>query len=127
MHGTELQELAAARADELPGAELTHPFGPGSDVWKVRGRMFMLQTDLADGPVVILKAAPADSAALRQAHADITPGYHMNKRHWITVAPGGTVDAELLRDLVTESYLLVIEGLPRAERPVDPATFGQRS
>jgi predicted DNA-binding protein (MmcQ/YjbR family) len=30
-----------------------------------------------------------------------------------------------VEDLVTESYLLVVENLPRAERPVDPATFGR--
>ena len=28
-------------------------------------------------------------------------------------------------DLVTDSYLLVVENLPRAKRPVDPATFGR--
>jgi len=30
-------------------------------------------------------------------------------------------------DLVTESYLLVVEGLPRRLRPVDPTTFGSGS
>jgi predicted DNA-binding protein (MmcQ/YjbR family) len=28
-------------------------------------------------------------------------------------------------ELVTESYLLVVEKLPRAQRPVDPDTFGR--
>lgn len=30
-------------------------------------------------PVVILKADAADALALREAHSDITAGYHMNK------------------------------------------------
>ncbi|WP_430459363.1 MmcQ/YjbR family DNA-binding protein [Rhodococcus opacus] len=51
----------------------------------------------------------------------------MNKRHWITLSPGGTIDKGLVDDLVTESYLLVVNNLPRPERPVDPETFGQRS
>lgn len=126
MHGTELQDRAATRTEELPGSELTHPFGENWDVWKVRGKVFMLQTDFTGEPIVILKADPADGQALRQAHADITRGYHMNKRHWITAHPDGSLDAELVDDLVTESYLLVVEGLPKREQPVGPQTFGQR-
>ena len=90
---------------------------------KVLGKMFALLTEIDRGPIVVLKADPQDSEALRQSHPDITPGYHMNKRHWITLEPGGELDAEFVRELVTDSYLLVVEGLPRARRPVDSATF----
>jgi predicted DNA-binding protein (MmcQ/YjbR family) len=126
MDNTQLQDRAATRTQELPGAELTHPFGTDWDVWKVRGRVFMLQTSITGEPIVILKAAPADGRALREAHDDITAGYHMNKRHWITLHPGGELDAQTVDDLVTESYLLVVENLPKNLRPVDPATFGQQ-
>jgi predicted DNA-binding protein (MmcQ/YjbR family) len=47
----------------------------------------------------------------------------MDKKHWITLHPGGGIDAGLVDDLVTESYLLVVEGLPKRRRPVDPETF----
>jgi predicted DNA-binding protein (MmcQ/YjbR family) len=127
MNGTTLQEHAQSRADELPGANLEHPFGPEWEVYKVRGKVFMLLTAVTCEPIVILKAAPADGEALRSAHADITPGYHMNKRHWITLSPGESIDKALVDELVTESYLLVVENLPRIERPVDPKTFGQKS
>ena len=126
MDGDALQEIARARAEELPAAEATRPFGPEFEVFKVFGRMFLLLTEVRGEPIVVLKADPRDSEALRQSHSDITPGYHMNKRHWITLEPGGTLDAELVRELVTESYLLVVEGLPRAKRPVDPGSFGAR-
>lgn len=122
-----LQELATDRAEALPGAELTHPFGEEWDVFKVRGKVFMLQPDVTGEPIVILKAAPADSFALRSAHTDITPGYHMNKQHWITLHPGGEIAAGLVEELVTESYLLVLEhSVPKSQWPVDPATFGQQ-
>jgi predicted DNA-binding protein (MmcQ/YjbR family) len=127
MNGATLQEHAQSRADELPGANLEHPFGPAWEVYKVRGKVFMLLTAVTGEPIVILKAAPADGEALRSAHADITPGYHMNKRHWITLSPGESIDKALVDELVTESYLLVVENLPRTERPVDPKTFGQKS
>ncbi|MGP9537529.1 MmcQ/YjbR family DNA-binding protein [Brachybacterium sp. AOP43-C2-M15] len=123
MEGRALQDAARSRALELPAAAMTHPFGPEYDVAKVVGRMFLLLTEVRGTPVVVLKADPRDSEALRLAHSDITPGYHMNKRHWITLEPGGELEEEFVRELVTDSYLLVVEGLPRAQRPVDPHTF----
>ncbi|MDN5729266.1 MmcQ/YjbR family DNA-binding protein, partial [Corynebacterium casei] len=112
-------------AQELPGTELTHPFGPDFDVWKIRGKMFLFLTVLDGEPIVDLKAEPLDSEALRSTHQDITPGWHMNKKHWITVRPGGTVDALLFYELVTDSYLLVIETLPKKKQPVDPQSFAR--
>ena len=41
----------------------------------------------------------------------------MNKQHWITLHPGGGLDAGLVGDLVTESYLLVVENLPKGHQP----------
>lgn len=49
----------------------------------------------------------------------------MNKRHWIALRPGSGIDDELVRELVTVSYLLVVEKLPRAVRPVDPALYAR--
>jgi predicted DNA-binding protein (MmcQ/YjbR family) len=125
MNGEALQEHARARVQELPGADLEHPFGHGWDVYKVRDKVFMLLTDVTGEPIVILKADPEESKALRAQHDDITPGYHMNKKHWITLHPSGDLSKTLIDDLVTESYLLVVDNLPRAKRPVDPATFGK--
>lgn len=50
----------------------------------------------------------------------------MNKWHWITLHAGEALQEGLVDDLVTESYLLVVEKLPCATRPVDPNTFGRR-
>ena len=108
---------------QCPGAELEHPFGPETDVFKVCGRMFLMRLELRGQWMVNLKVEPQDGQALRDEYAEITPGYHMNKRHWITLRPGD-LDAQLVEDVVTESYLLVVEGLPRRLRPVDPSTFG---
>lgn len=124
MEGKALQEVAAHRAQKLPAWELTHPFGEDWDVFKVRGKVFMLLTALADEPLVVLKTEPEESEALHAEYPDVTPGYHMNKRHWITLHPGGRLDAEQVEELVTGSYLLVVGGLPRAQQPVDHETFG---
>ena len=128
MTSVPLFDAARSRAAELPGTDRTFPFdGHNADVevWKVRGKMFAMLTR----GVVTLKADPFEAEMLRHTHAWITPGWHMNKRHWISVADG-VLNAEgagdqFLADLVTDSYLLVVAGLPRAQRPVDPATFGR--
>ena len=66
-------------------------------------KVFMLMTEVTGQPIVIVKADPEDGKALREEHEDITPGYHMNKQHWITLHPGGTLQKTLVDDLVTES------------------------
>lgn len=125
MDSVELTRTARERADELPGSELGQPFGPDWDVYKVRGKVFALLTEVTGEPMVTLKADPEESVALRASHPEIAPGYHMNKRHWITLTAGEGLDAALVRELVTISYLLVVEGLPRAVRPVDPAEYAR--
>src|SRR3954449_7586832 len=99
MRGKKLQERASRRTDELPGAELTRPFGPEWDVWKVRGKVFMLQADVTGEPIVTLKATPDDARSLQEAFPDVRPGYHMNKKHWITLLPNGGLDASLVDEL----------------------------
>jgi predicted DNA-binding protein (MmcQ/YjbR family) len=103
----ELQKLADHVAVNLPDADLEYRLDPNWDLYKVHGKVFMLMTDLPGRPVVVLKADPDNAVALREQYADITPGYHMNKKHWITVDGGGTVDEKLVRQLVIDSYQLV--------------------
>jgi predicted DNA-binding protein (MmcQ/YjbR family) len=44
---------------------------------------------------------------LRQAFADVTPTYHINKIHWNTVTLGGDVPEEELKQMVGRSYDLI--------------------
>src|SRR5690625_1087560 len=123
MDGKDLQKQAESRAQELPGTELTNPFGLDSDAWKICGKMFMFLTELDGGQIVNLKADPLDSEALRKTHASITQGWHMNTKHWITIRAGGKVAAPLVDELVTDSYLLVVESLPKYKQPVNSQIF----
>jgi predicted DNA-binding protein (MmcQ/YjbR family) len=99
-----------------PGAEETTPFGPDVLVYKVGGKMFAL-TVPDDFPARInLKCDPERSVMLREEHAAITPGYHMNKRHWNTVVLDNSLPSKLVRELIDHSYELVVASLPKAER-----------
>jgi predicted DNA-binding protein (MmcQ/YjbR family) len=100
----------------LPAAEETYPFGDEVAVIKVGGRMFAL-VPLSEGPgSVNLKCEPGRALELREAYAGIRPGYHQNKRHWITVDLDGSVEDDVVRGLIEDSYDLVVAGLPRAVR-----------
>ncbi len=100
----------------LPGAVLTFPFGEETAVFKVGGKVFALTA--AESPThVTLKAEPADVTGLVETYDAVERGYHMNKRHWITVQIDGSMPAELIEELVEDSYDLVVDGLPARDRP----------
>ena len=116
-----LLDLAEQTAVELASSSWEHPFGPDWDVFKVGGKVFLLTTQVPGRAVATVKCEPERAAELVSAHADISPGYHMNKRHWLSVWAGGDVPGDLVRDLVENSYRLVAAALPRARRPATAA------
>jgi predicted DNA-binding protein (MmcQ/YjbR family) len=110
------RDLVIAACGVKPGSSEDYPFGDGVAVFKVAGRMFAL-VPLGQPPgSVSLKCDPHLAAGLRARYAAITPGYHLNKRHWNTVALDGSVPDEELSELIDHSYELVVARLPRAQR-----------
>jgi predicted DNA-binding protein (MmcQ/YjbR family) len=76
------------------------PFGENTPVYKVMGKMFCL-TDMADFESVNLKVDPERGVELREKYASVQPGYHMNKKHWITVLMNGTIPDKLYGIIVS--------------------------
>jgi predicted DNA-binding protein (MmcQ/YjbR family) len=103
-----------ARLAGFSGAASSYPFGPEALVYKVRGKMFALLSGEGADATVTLKCTPEDGELLVSQFAAIKPGYHMNKRHWLTIGLSGDVPETLLHDLAGDSYALVVKGLPRA-------------
>lgn len=100
----------------LPGAEETYPFGEGTLVFKVGGKMFALVSMAGQPGSVNLKVDPELGRALVRDYPAVAPGYHMNKQHWVTVLLDGTVPEDLLTGMVEDSYDLVVSGLSRKVR-----------
>jgi predicted DNA-binding protein (MmcQ/YjbR family) len=101
------------RCLELPGTTEEFPFRPGLSVFKVSGKVFAL-APLADRPLRIsLKCEPGLAEQLRSTYAAIRPGYHLNKRHWNTVAVDGSLPDRLVLDMIEDSYDLVVAKLPK--------------
>lgn len=116
MDSKTLHRLAHELALALPFTEHCWPFGPQADVFKVGGKMFMLTGTAHGRPMVNLKSCPQKSLLNQQIYRSIEPGYHMNKKHWISVYAGDDISEALLTDLINDSRNLVVDTLSRKEQ-----------
>lgn len=86
------------------------------EAWRymLGGKMFAMQGSDKDGkPIITLKIEPSYGAELRKEHKDIVPGYYMNKVHWNSVRLDGNVSDELLKEMIDESYQILLTSLPK--------------
>ena len=109
-----LEEFRAHCA-KFPGFSEDLPFGPEVLAFRMGGRIFALM-DVDAFESVNLKCDPERAVDLREQHPGITPGYHMNKRHWNTVLTDGSVPYRVLLELARHSYDLVRASLPKKLR-----------
>jgi predicted DNA-binding protein (MmcQ/YjbR family) len=109
----------------LPGATEEFPFGPETSVFKVAGKIFAISGLEGQPLAVAVKCDPGLAEQLRASYAAITPGYHLNKRHWNTIVLDGSVPDAMVRDMIEDSYDLVVSALPRATREALGWTGGQ--
>ncbi|MDQ6654735.1 MAG: MmcQ/YjbR family DNA-binding protein [Verrucomicrobiota bacterium] len=99
-----------------PGATESSPFGPEHIVFKVAGKMFAL-VGLDDVPATAnLKCDPDLALELRDRYEDVRPGYHMNKKHWNTVAIASGIPGAEVKKMIDHSYALVVKSLPKKQR-----------
>jgi predicted DNA-binding protein (MmcQ/YjbR family) len=92
------------------------PFGESTLVFKVSGKIFLLMS-LDSLPLKInLKCDPEKAEELREVYSSVIPAFHMNKKHWNTIILDGQVSAKLIREMIDDSYALVVKSLPLKER-----------
>ncbi len=97
---------------KLPFTEETFPFDETALVYKVFGKMYAL-TSIDTFNIITVKALPEDVYELCDRYADINPGYYMNKKHWISINVNGSVTDKMIKELITNSYKLVVASLPK--------------
>ncbi|KIZ15588.1 MmcQ/YjbR family DNA-binding protein [Streptomyces natalensis] len=96
--------------------EFPFPRHPDVSTFKVGGKIFALTTLAASPLTVSLKCDPELAERLRAEHPEVVPGYHLNKRHWNTVSLVGGLPDRLVRDMIEDSYDLIVASLPRAQQ-----------
>ena len=104
----------------FPAAYEDYPFDDISDPgsWTVmrhgmNKKSFALIYERNGRLCVNLKCDPFDAGFLRQAFADVTPAYHMNKVHWNTITIDGDVPEDEIKRMIEQSYDLIKPKLRR--------------
>lgn len=99
-----------------PDAREDYPFGPDVAVFKIKAKMFATLAWRDEVANMNLKCASEQIPGLIDVFSGIHPGYHMNKKHWITVDLDYSVPTGEIEQLIDQSYALVVQGLRVKER-----------
>lgn len=91
----------------MSGAVIDYPFGESTAVYKIHDKMFALIAENKIPVRISLKCDPQLSKVLQEKYETVMPGYHLNKKHWITVVLTGQLPLDEVKGLITHSYSLV--------------------
>ncbi|WP_298418695.1 MmcQ/YjbR family DNA-binding protein [uncultured Kordia sp.] len=113
-------ELLREYCISKPAVTEEFPFDENTLVFKVLGKMFALtslkkwEQGLAS---INLKCNPEKSVVLRETYESITPGFHMNKKHWNTIELfQHELSNEFVQELIDHSYELVVKGMTKKQQ-----------
>lgn len=99
----------------LPLTEETTPFDEDTLVYKIGGKMYVY-TSISEFGWICLKCQPDRITELSDRYEDIGPPVHMSKGHWISVRTQGDLPDSFVKELIANSYELVIRAMPRKKR-----------
>ncbi len=99
----------------LKGVSEDFPFDETTLVFKVAGKMFCL-TALESEFSIALKNNPEKNIELREEYPAVKQAYHMNKQHWNTIKIDGSISEDMIKNLIDESYDLVVLKLTRKQQ-----------
>jgi predicted DNA-binding protein (MmcQ/YjbR family) len=109
MNAEEIREYCLVKK----GVEESFPFDSNTLVFKVGGKIFLLLGLDSDPIQFNIKCDPVKAIELREKHACVLPGYHMNKQYWNTVICDGSAPKKLIFKWIDDSYEIVLAALPK--------------
>ncbi len=114
MNIEEIREYCLSKPDVEEG----FPFNEDTLVFKVKGKMFLLMSLSANPVRFNVKCDPETAISLREEFSSVTPGYHMNKKHWNTVFSDGQLTNKMLREQIDNSYEMIAASVkkPRVKK-----------
>src|SRR5882672_11535577 len=92
------------------------PFCESTLVFRVKNKIFLLIALDADPLQFNAKCDPEKAVELREEYDAVKPGYHMNKKHWNTVIIDGSISTKLIKEMIDNSYNLIVQSLPKKLR-----------
>ena len=99
----------------LKGITEQIPFDENILVFKVMGKMFAL-CNMMTFEYCNLKCDPEKAIKLREEFTEVTPAWHMNKKHWNSVSFIGDLSDQQIEQWVKDSYNLVVKNMPKKLR-----------
>lgn len=101
--------------DKMPFEKAASEYDRNLLVFSVAGKWFcFVNVDVFD--FCNIKCDPEQSEDLQERYEGIQPGYHMNKKHWISVYFDKDVPDKTIEELVKQSYDKVVASLPKKEK-----------
>ena len=99
-----------------PEAVEEFPFTEEHSVFKVAGKMFAISALKRKPLQVSVKCDPDLAIQFRASYEAVNAGWHLNKRHWNTITIGADCPDRLVKDMIEDSYDLVVDALPKQGR-----------
>lgn len=100
----------------LPLTEETTPFDEDTLVYKIGGKMYVY-TSMSEFTHICIKCDPDRITDLCERYPEVGPPIHMSNKHWISVAMEGDLNDSFIKELLSDSYDLVVEGItPKAKK-----------
>lgn len=101
--------------EKMPFGKSTSDYDRGLLVFYVLDKWFcFVNVDVFD--FCDLKCPTEQIVELQDRYAGIRPGYHMNKKHWISVYFNQDVPDEKIKELVRQSYEAVVGEMSKKEQ-----------
>lgn len=100
-----------------PGAWVDSPWGENHYVAKVGQKIFLFPGERDGRPAITVKNTAEAIEELKQRFGpDAGPAPYLDKRLWAQLVID-RVPEEDVRELIDDSYRLVVAGLPKSQRP----------
>ena len=99
----------------LKGITEQIPFDENILVFKIMRKMFAL-CNMMTFEYCNLKFDPEKAIKLREEFTEVTPAWHMNKKHWNSVSFIGDLSDQQIEQWVKDSYNLVVKNMPKKLR-----------
>ena len=101
--------------EKLPFPYVTDPFSRVVLCFYIGDKWFcFVNIEIFD--FCCIKCQPDKIGELQTDYIGIKPGWHMNKKYWISAYFNQDVPDEKIRELVRKSYDIVVKGLPKKVR-----------
>jgi predicted DNA-binding protein (MmcQ/YjbR family) len=92
----------------LPDVTESFPFNDTALVFKAAGRIYAILDLSEDERGISLKCDPELAIELREQHPEITPAWHLNKKHWNGVNLKGNLREKQLKEWIRHSHSLIV-------------------